>query len=35
MSETKGAGVVVNLIADDFWGSEDEVTGALSDEIEI
>ena len=31
---TEGTYVVVNLIADDIWGSEDELTGTLSDEVE-
>ena len=35
MSVTEGTGVVVNLIADDIWGSEYELTGALSDKVEI
>ena len=30
-SVTEGTDVVVNLTADDVWGSEDELTGALSD----
>ena len=30
-SVTEGTGVVVNLIADDVWGYEDEITGSLSD----
>ena len=34
MSVTEGIGVVDNSIADDVWGSEDELTGALSDEVE-
>ena len=31
----EGTDVVVNLIADDVWGSEDEKTGVLSDKFEI
>ena len=34
MSVTEGTDVVVNLIADDVWGSEDELTSALSDKVE-
>ena len=34
MSLTEGTDVVVNLIADDVWGYEDELTGALSDKVE-
>ena len=34
MSLTEGIEIVVNSIADDVWGSEDELTGALSDEVE-
>ena len=35
LSLIEGTGVVVDLIADDFWVSEDELTGALNDEVEI
>ena len=35
LSETEGTDIFVNLIADDVWGSEYELTGALSDEVEI
>ena len=31
---SEGTEVVVNLVSDDFWVSEDELTGALSDKIE-
>ena len=31
---TEGTGVVVNYMADDVWGSEDELTVAWSDEVE-
>ena len=34
LSVTEGTDVVVNSIADDIWVSEDELTGALSDEVE-
>ena len=34
LSVAEGTDVVVNLIADDVWGSEDELTGALSDKFE-
>ena len=34
LSVTEGTGVVVNLIADDVWISEDELTGALIDEVD-
>ena len=34
MSVTEGADVVVHSIADDVWGSEDELTGALSWKVE-
>ena len=34
MSATEGIDVVVNSIADDVWGSEDELTDALSDTVE-
>ena len=30
----QGTDIVVNLIADDVWGSEGELTGILSDEVE-
>ena len=33
-SLTEGIDVVVDSIADDVWVSEDELTGALSDEVE-
>ena len=33
-SFAEGADAVVNLIADGFWGYKDELTGALSDEVE-
>ena len=32
---TEGTDVFVDSIADDDWVSEDELTGALSDEVEI
>ena len=31
---TDGTGVVVDLVADDVWGYEDELTGKLSDKVE-
>ena len=31
----EGTDVVVNSISEDVWGSQDELTGALSDEFEI
>ena len=31
---TEGTEIVVDSIADDVWGSEDKITGALSDEVE-
>ena len=31
----EGTDVVVNLIVEDVWDSEDELTGALSDKFEI
>ena len=34
LSVTEGTDVVVNSIADDVWGSEDELTGVLSDKVE-
>ena len=34
-SLTEDTDVVFNSIDDDVWGSEDELTGALSDEVEI
>ena len=34
MSVIEGADVVVNAIPDDVWGSEDELTGTLSDKVE-
>ena len=33
MSLIEDIDVVVNLIADDVWGYEDDLTGALSDEV--
>ena len=30
----EGTDVVINLIAVNIWGSEDELTGALIDEVE-
>ena len=30
---TEGTDIVFNLIADDVWGSEDELIGSLSDKI--
>ena len=33
-STTERIDVVVNLIADDVWGCEDELTGVLSDRVE-
>ena len=35
LSLTEGTDVVVDLIADDVWVSEDELTGALSDKVYI
>ena len=35
LSVIGGTYVVVNLIADDVWGFEDELTGALSDKVNI
>ena len=35
MSVTEGTDVVVNSIADDVWGYEDELTGVLSDKVDI
>ena len=35
LSPTEGTDVVVISTADDVWGSEDELTGALIDEVEI
>ena len=32
---TERTDVVVNLIAGDVWGSEDELTGAFSDKVEM
>ena len=32
-SFAEGTEIVVNSIAEDVWGSEDELTGALSDEF--
>ena len=34
LSVAEGTYVVVNSIAEDVWDSEDELTGALSDNIE-
>ena len=34
LSLTVGTDVVVDLIADDVWGYEDELTGALSDKVD-
>ena len=34
MSVAEGTEIVVNSIADDVWNYEDELTGALSDEVE-
>ena len=34
MSVTEGTDAVVNSIANDVWGSEDELTGALSEKVE-
>ena len=34
LSVAEGTDVVVNLIAEDVWDSEDELTGALSWEVE-
>ena len=34
LSVTEETDVVVNPIADDVWGSEDELTGVLSDKVE-
>ena len=33
LSITEGTYVVVNLIADDVWGSEDKPTGVLSEKV--
>ena len=33
-SPTEGTDVVVNSIADDVWGYQDELIGALSDKVE-
>ena len=35
LSLTEGIDVVVDSIAHDVWGSEDELTGALNDEVDI
>ena len=35
LSDIEGTYVVFNLIAEDVWGSEDELTGALIGEVEI
>ena len=35
LSVTEGTDAVVNLIADDVWGSKDELTGVYSDKVEI
>ena len=34
MYVAKGTEVVVNSVADDVWGYEDKLTGALSDKVE-
>ena len=34
LSWTEGIDVVVHSMADDVWGSEDELTGTLGDEME-
>ena len=34
MSVAEGTDVAVNSIEEDVWDSEDELTGALSDEIQ-
>ena len=34
MYVAEGTDVVVNSIAEDFWGSEYELTGDLSDKVE-
>ena len=34
LSVTEGIDVVVHSIAGDVWGYEDELTGALSDEVD-
>ena len=34
LSVIEGADVVVNLIEEDIWDSEDELTGALIDEVD-
>ena len=34
LSVAEGTDVVVNSIAQDVWDSEDELTGAFSDEVE-
>ena len=34
LSVTEGTVVVVNLVANYIWGSEDELTGALHEEVE-
>ena len=34
MSVTEETNFVVNSVADDVWGSEYELTGALSDKVE-
>ena len=33
-SSTEGTDVIVNSIDDDVWGSEYELTGALSEKVE-
>ena len=33
-SLTEGTDVVVNSVADDVWGSEDELTGTLSEKVD-
>ena len=34
LSLTEGTDVVVNSVDEDVWGSEDEITGTLSDGVE-
>ena len=34
LSVAEGTDVVVNSIAEDVWGSEDELTGDLSEKVE-
>ena len=35
MSVVEGADIVVNSIAEYFWGSEDELTGVLSEKLRV